>query len=77
MCDKYSMPLEEVLWQVASALLGILFIISEVIGKSKCQYNGVFEFLIGNVLTRITCINTGTEEEDVPIPAIVQTTPKE
>lgn len=59
-------------WQIISTVTGFLFLISEVLGKSSCPYNGVFEFVIGNMTTTIhcsrpcSCIN---REEPSPTPS--------
>jgi len=34
---------------VASFIMGILFILSEILGASTCEYNGVFSFVLSGM----------------------------
>lgn len=49
-------------WAI-SIVTSVLFILSELIGVSKCKPNGVFEFCMYGM--RCTCGRTGEEEVEI------------
>jgi len=37
---------------ILNAITSVLFVLSEILGLSSCEYNGVFHFIIGDCVCR-------------------------
>lgn len=65
MCFYYRMSCEDDKFYLllATFITGFLWIVSEIIGGSKCKPNGVFEFIIGG-FCNVSCKPIITRDEE-------------